>query len=133
MNTSDSNTLLALAAATKALGHAAQQRLDDEVQQRLDDEAAQQRLDDEAQQRLDDEAAQQRLDNEAQQRLDDEERGAVQQSRISRIARLPFCFHPYVEPQAILDSIAAGNYQDVLLDDEHESDFDEGDEDEDVA
>ena len=155
VNTSDSNTLLALAAATKALGHAAQQRLDDEAQQRLDDEAAQQRLDDEAQQRLDDEAAQQRLDDEAQQRLDgeaaqqrlddeaqqrldDEERGAVQQSskasRILRsIARMPFCFHPYVQPQAILDSIAAGNYQDVLLDDEHESDFDEGDEDEDVA
>jgi hypothetical protein len=116
VNTSDSNTLLALAAATKALGHAAQQRLDDEAQQRLDDEAAQQRL-----------------DNEAQQRLDDEERGAVQQSRISRIARMPFSFHPYEQPQAILDAIAAGNYQDVLLDDEHESDFDEGDEDEDVA
>ena len=30
VNTSDSNTLLALAAATKALGQAAQQRLDDE-------------------------------------------------------------------------------------------------------
>ena len=31
------------------------------------------------------------------------------------------------------DSVAAGNYQDVWLDGEHESDFDEGDEDEDVA
>ena len=46
---------------------------------------------------------------------------------------MPFSFHPYEQPQAILDAIAAGNYQDVLLDDEHESDFDEGDEDEDVA
>ena len=55
------------------------------------------------------------------------------QSRISRIARMPFCFHPYVQPQAILDSVAAGNYQDVWLDGEHESDFDKGDEDEDVA
>ena len=54
-------------------------------------------------------------------------------SKIPRNARMAFCFHPYVEPQAILDSIAAGNYQDVLLDDEHESDLDEGDEDEDVA
>ncbi len=95
VNNSDSSTLLALVAATKALCQAAQQR------------------------------------------LDEAEREAIQQSskvsRISRIARMPFCFHPNVQSQAILDSVAAGNYQDVWLDGEHESEFDEGDEDEHVA
>jgi hypothetical protein len=94
VDNSDSNTLLALVAVTKALGQAAQQR------------------------------------------LDEAEREAVQQSskvsRISRIARMAFCFHPYVQSQAILDSCAAGNYHDVWLDGEHENDFAEGDEDEDV-
>ena len=52
-------------------------------------------------------------------------------SRIPLIPSMPFSFHPaYVQPQAILDSYAAGNYHDVFLDGEHESDFDEGNEDE---